>query len=177
MMRVAYRQCDSRWPPLWEVTSQSASRWHAAGGGPVQYFADTPIGAWAEFVRHEDLEHPDDYVGSERSLWAFELPDPPTAKPMLDDEILLGDEMSYPACQGESERLRSAGEAGLCSPSAALLPGAAAGVQVGGGALHAGPVRDGVVWVLFGACPNLVGWQCTIAPPPEDLTNRVRFLS
>jgi RES domain len=159
------------------VADQPASRWHGAGGGPVQYFADTPIGAWAEFVRHEDLRYPDDYEGVERSLWSFELPDPPTAKPALAEAVLWGDEGSYPACQGESNRLRAAGEPGLCAPSAALLPGAAAGIQVEGNALHDGPARDGIVWVFFGACPDLVGWQCTIAPPPEDLTNRVRFLS
>lgn len=143
----------------------------------MQYFADTPVGAWAEFVRHQDLRDPDDYEGVQRSLWSFEFPDVPGAKPALVDTVLFGDEATYPMCQAESQRLRAVGEPGLCAPSAALLPGAAAGVQVGGSQLHDGPAHDGVVWVLFGACPHLVGWQCTIGSPPEDLTDRVRFLS
>ena len=52
---IVYRHADARFPFLWESADQPPARWHGSGEGPVQYFADTPDGAWAEFVRHEGI--------------------------------------------------------------------------------------------------------------------------
>src|SRR5262245_40501368 len=52
---ILFRQVDARFPFLWEDARQPAGRWHAAGDGPAHYFADTPDGAWAEFLRHEEI--------------------------------------------------------------------------------------------------------------------------
>ena len=49
---IAFRQVDARYPFLWEDGSQPAGRWHGDGEGPAHYFADTPDGALAEFLRH-----------------------------------------------------------------------------------------------------------------------------
>jgi hypothetical protein len=52
---IVYRHADARFPFLWEGASQPPARWHGPGEGPVQYFADTPDGARAEFLRHEGI--------------------------------------------------------------------------------------------------------------------------
>ena len=57
---IGFRQVDARYPFLWEDSRQPEGRWHAAGDGPAHYIADTPDGAWAEFLRHEEITDPDD---------------------------------------------------------------------------------------------------------------------
>jgi len=69
-----FRNADRRWPFLWEDSSQPPARWHGPGEGPAQYLADTPDGAWAEFLRHEEIIDPADVSGVRRHLWAIELP-------------------------------------------------------------------------------------------------------
>ena len=58
---IGFRHADPRYPFLWEGAGQPAARWHAAGDGPAHYFCDTPDGAWAEFLRHEEISDPDDF--------------------------------------------------------------------------------------------------------------------
>ncbi len=71
---IAWRNADPRFPFLWEEGgSQPAARWHAGGEGPVQYLSDTPDGAWAEFLRHEDLRDPEELSCVRRSLWAVDI--------------------------------------------------------------------------------------------------------
>src|SRR5690606_7733130 len=72
---IVFRQADSRVPPLWETSDQPAGRWHGDGEGPAHYFADTPDGAWAEFLRHEEITDPADLEGVRRRLWAVEIGD------------------------------------------------------------------------------------------------------
>ena len=59
-VRVVEGQCDSRFPFLWEGAGQPPARWHGDGEGPVHYLTDTPDGAWAEFLRHEEIRDPQD---------------------------------------------------------------------------------------------------------------------
>jgi hypothetical protein len=84
-MSTLYRQCDSRYAFLWASARQPEGRWHAPGDGPVQYLADSPDGAWAELLRHEEIREVDDVDGIARALWAVELADVPEARPNLDD--------------------------------------------------------------------------------------------
>lgn len=171
---IVFRHGDPRFPFLWESAAQPPARWHAAGAGPVHYFADTPDGAWAEFLRHEEITTAEDLAGIRRALWAVELPRQPTHQPRLPDAVLLGGPDSYPACQQEAARLRARGLQGLRAPAAALQPGGARGWQVRA-TLTPGPARDGVVYVLFGARPGLVGWLAAEqARPPAYLLARVR---
>ena len=74
---IAFRQVDARYPFLWEDASQPAGRWHGDGEGPAHYFADTPDGAWAEFLRHEDIDDPADVSTIRRQMWAVEIGDRP----------------------------------------------------------------------------------------------------
>ena len=68
---IAFRQVDRRYPFLWEDASQPAARWHADGEGPAHYFADTPDGAWAELLRHEEIIDQDDLRTIRRQMWAI----------------------------------------------------------------------------------------------------------
>jgi hypothetical protein len=172
---IGYRQLDRRFPFLWEDASQPAGRWHGEGEGPAHYFSDTPDGAWAEFLRHEEIRDPEDVRAIERALWAVELADEALARPDLPKPTLSGDPSTYPTCQAEARSLRDAGASGLRAPSAALLPKTASGWRVEVG-LQPGPSRSESVVVLFGRRTDVVGWiACASGRPREDLLERVRY--
>jgi hypothetical protein len=168
---IAYRHVDPRYPFLWESAEQPAARWHGEGEGPASYFADTPHGAWAEFLRHEAITDAVDLLGVRRALWAVEIPDEQvdTAfRPILPARTATGGLDSYPACQSAARRLRRRNPTRTClvAPSAALLPGGASGWRVDGG-LNDGPQRDGLVVVLYGRQPELVGWSAVNTGQPD----------
>lgn len=176
---VLYRHSDRRFPFLWDAADQPAARWNRAGEGPVQYLADTPYGAWAEFLRHEDITDPADLAGVSRALWAVdvELGAETLAVPAVDPAEATGGLSSYPDCQAEAERLAATGATGLKAVSAALLAGAAAGHHVLDGRLIDGPARDGWAYVLFGSRPDAVGWLVVATgSPPAEVLSRVRHL-
>lgn len=171
---IAFRHVDPRFPFLWEDPQQPPGRWHGAGEGPVQYFADTPDGAWAEFLRHEEIMTPEDVATIRRALWAIEVPDDPAEVPDLPIGVATGGPETYEPCRAEARRLRDRGARRLTTISAALLPGAAHGWRVDAVVQAAAP-RDGRVIVLFGPCPDLVGWPATVeGRPGNDLLPRVR---
>jgi hypothetical protein len=176
-VRIGFRHCDPRYPFLWTGADQPPARWHAAGEGPANYFCDTPEGAWAEFLRHEEIIDAVDLAGVRRSLWAVALPADDYAQPRLDDGTLLGGAESYSTCQAESRRLRAKGAMRLQAASAALMPGTAGGWRVRGAVLERAPAgRDGLVWVLYGAV-SLAGWVAAhAAAPPASVLPLVRSL-
>lgn len=171
---IVFRHADARYPFLWEHTWQPAARWHGEGEGPVHYFADTPDGAWAELLRHEGIREAGDLAGLRRAMWAVEIGNPPDTEPALAVRGLTGGLDTYESCREEARRLRAAGVRGLSAPSAALIPGGARRLRVDGG-LREGPQRHGLVFVLFGPRPDLVGWAAAAeGRPREDLLDRVR---
>ena len=173
---IAFRHADARTPFLWETDEQPGARWHAAGEGPVAYLAETPDGAWAEFLRHEEISDAVDLEGVRRAIWAVEVPVPPAVTPSLPMATLTGDRSSWPICQAEARRLRSRGAEGLLAPSAALLDGTPSGFLTEGGLRPAASRRERTL-VLFGPRPDLVGWcACTAGRPRSDLLPRVRQL-
>ncbi len=174
---ILFRHADPRYPFLWENSDQEPARWHGEGEGPVQYFADTPDGAWAEFVRHEGITEESDLENVRRALWAVEAPEsPPAGIPRLSRASLTGGLASYSACRKEARRLRAKGAQSLRAPSAALLPKGALGWKVDGG-LRVATERDGAVIVLYGPRPGLIGWLAAFAARPHpDLLRRVRPL-
>jgi hypothetical protein len=174
MARLGFRHCDHRHPFLWQSDQQPAARWHGADDGPANYFADTPVGAWAEFLRHEEITDEADLAGVRRSLWVVELPDTGYATPRLSARVMTGGLVSYAACQAEARRLRRAGARRLEAPAAALKPGAARGWVASPDVMPAGTSRDGRVWVLFGPCDAL-GWPAVVAgSPPAAVLPLVR---
>lgn len=174
---IVYRHADPRFPFLWESWDQPPARWHGSGEGPVQYFTDTPDGAWAEFLRHEGILQESDLVNVRRALWAIELPDDLRAEPpSLSQPVLTGGIATYEDCRKEARRLHGKGVAALRAPSAALLPGGARGWKVDGG-LQPAAERDGTVIAVFGPRPDFVGWMAAFAARPRsDLLSRVRPL-
>lgn len=175
---IGFRQCDARCPFLWEDAAQPEGRWHAVGEGPAHYFADTPDGAWAAFLRHEEIHDAADLATVRRSLWAVEIGDAPAARPDLPADTMRGDRSTFDACQAAARLLRAAGHRRLEVPSAALLPGGARGSRVdAAGGVRPDAPRDGRVVVLFGDPDelNLVGWPAAVdAAPAPDLLARVR---
>ena len=172
---IGFRQVDSRYPFLWESAAQPAGRWHADGEGPAHYLADTPDGAWAEFLRHEEIKDPADLATIRRQMWAVEIADLADlpAAPELPLEVVTGGPGTYPQCQAEARRLRHRGVRRIIAPSAALTRGGARGLTVHDGVKIAAP-RDGTVMVLFGPPEGLVGWiAADAARPAEDLLGRV----
>jgi RES domain len=174
---ILYRHADPRFPFLWESADQPPARWHGPGEGPVQYFADTSDGAWAEFLRHEGIANESELVNVRRALWAVAASDDlPAQVPRLSQAVLTGGIATYAECQKEARRLRNRGALALRVPSAALLPGGAAGWKVNGG-LRPAAERDGTVFAVFGARPDFVGWMAAFAARPgTDLLGRVRHL-
>lgn len=166
-MRVGYRHCDSRFPFLWQTSAQPPARWHGPGEGPAHYFADTPVGAWAEFLRHEGIVDAADLAGVQRSLWVVELPAAGYTPVQLPEAALFGNEVSYSACQAEAARLRAEGATRLEVRGAALLPGGAHGWTADLGLPPAAP-RDGWVWVIYGPFAA-TGWIAVQAGTPPSM--------
>ena len=136
-------------------------------------FCDTPDGAWAEFLRHEEITDPADLLTIRRALWAVDIGEPTSLEPDLPQEVLTGGPEKWPACREFAQTCR-AGEDCITAPSAALHSGGAHGWRVDGGPQR-GPVRDGTVIALFGPRPDLVGWAATIeGRPSEQLLANVR---
>ena len=172
---IGYRHADPRFAFLREHVPQSAGRWNTEVE-LTHYLCDTPDGAWAEFLRHEEIVDAEDLLTIRRDLWAIEIGGEPSAQPQLPAQVLMGGPTTWRECQREASRLRSQGEAGLTAPSAALLPGAAHGWRVEGG-LRPGPERDARVFALFGSRPDLVGWIAAASGHPSaHLLERVRHL-
>ena len=170
---TGFRHTDPRFPFLWAGASQPAGRWNRKGE-LTHYFSDTPDGAWAEFLRHEEIDDPEDLATITRALWAVEIGDEPAARPTLPAPTLTGGVDSWPACQRWAGALRARGAGGFTAPTAALRPGGAHGWQVDGG-LRSGPARNGRALVLFGPRPDLVGWAATVSGRPgKELLDAVR---
>lgn len=174
---IAFRHVDPRYPFLWETPDQPAARWHDFGDGPVHYLSDTPDGAWAEFLRHEEITDPEDMEGIERTMWAIDIVDDPTRRSGLPHKVVTGGPDTYARCRKYARRLRAEGEPGFTVEGAALLSGEARGWRVENG-LQTGPDRSGRVWVLFGPRPDLIGWPAAPAGgPPAYLLDRVRHIA
>ncbi len=174
---IGFRHADPRYPFFWEDASQPGARWHGDGEGPVQYLSDTPDGAWAEFLRHEEIRDPEDLLTVCRSLWAVDLGSEELAAVELPLETVTGETDSYAPCREEARRLRAAGVSGLRTRAAALLPGTAGGWRVDTG-LQPGAESDGGTIVLFGRRPQVTGWRAVFeGRPGETLLATVRHFA
>lgn len=179
---IVFRVCDARFPFLLtdvEGAHQPPARWHGAGEGPVQYFADTPAGAWAELLRHEEIKDPADLEGIAARLWAVRIEDDVTThEPELPFAALVSNPDGYEKCRKEARRLRASGVKRIVTVSAALKPGEAAGYHVGLAGLRRAAHRDGRVIVHFGPLPDAEGW-CVAgkASPAPDTLSQVRHFA
>jgi hypothetical protein len=143
----------------------------------VQYFADTPPGAWAELLRHEEITDPKDLDGIAARLWVVEIDDVELQNPRLSRASLTSSPDGYEVCRVEARRLRAAGVMRIEAPSAALTSGEGAGFHVGTAGLVRAAARDGRVIVHFGVLPEAQGWCAADAARPDaELLSRVRPL-
>jgi hypothetical protein len=172
---IVFRQADPRYPFLWSDSSQSPGRWHGEGEGPAHYFADTPDGAWAELLRHEEITDPRDAATVRRALWAVEIGDQEATRVSLPTAVLTGGRDTYRRCQAHARRMRTGGAARLVAPSAALVRGGATGRTVTEGVERPADPRDARVIVVYGQPEDLIGWKAVErGSPPADLLPRVR---
>jgi RES domain-containing protein len=172
---IAFRQVDARYPFLWEDARQPAGRWHADGDGPAHYFADTPDGAWAEFLRHEEITDVDDLPTIRRQMWAVEIGDAHPVRVDLPPAVLRGGPETYARCQHAAAALRRRGASRIVARSAALVPGAAMPIRARDGVRRDG-AQDGRVIVIFGPPADLAGWiAADAASPSADLLERVNY--
>lgn len=174
---ILYRQTDPNYPFLWEGTEQPTMRWHGQGHGPAHYFSTTADGAWAEFLRHEEITDPRDLEGIRgRAVWIVETEEVPRTDIDLPDAVLSGGVDTWPQCQREAARLRrERGVAALRVPSAALRSPGAKVFRVGGG-VHTEDVATEVV-VMYGPQPHLRAQLAALGRPHPTLLARVRPLT
>jgi hypothetical protein len=172
---ILFRHVDPRYPFLWETPDQPPARWHDFGDGPVHYLSDTSDGAWAEFLRHEEITEAEDLAGIQRTMWAVDIAEAPARRSGLPLRVVTGGPETYARCRSYARRLRAEGETGFSVEGAALRRGEARGWRVENG-LQPGEDRNGRVVVAFGPRPDLVGWPAaTAGRPPAYLLERVRY--
>ena len=165
---IFYRHADPRYPFLWESAEQPPARWHGAGEGPVHYLSDTPEGAWAEYLRHEEITELEDLGGIRRSIWAVEVPDPEveaSARVPVGPAV-LGGLASHRRCRQVARKVRRTGHTALRATAAAVVPSGGHGWRVDGG-IEPGPDRPATTLVLFGRRPDLVGWSAAHIAQPD----------
>jgi hypothetical protein len=173
---ILFRYVDARFPFLWETADQPPSRWAGEVPAAVNTLADTPDGAWAELLRHEEITDPEDLEGISATLWAVQVDPLPEARARLPGGVLTGGLESHERCRLHARRLHDRGHEGFIAPSAALLPGAAHGYRTDGGLTH-GRARNGRVIVLFGRRPDITGWvACRDGRPDTGLLELTRHL-
>jgi hypothetical protein len=177
---IVFRHADPSLPFLWGDAAQPAARWHGPGEGPANYFADTPDGAWAELLRHEEISDPADIVTIRRAMWAVEIGNEACATPSLPLATLTGGPDTCKDCRAEARRLRDAGATRISALSAALLPGAAGGLIVDGqmrlGEPRRSQAKAGRTIVLFGTQPSVTGWRAAHeGRPAVELAGHVRY--
>lgn len=165
---IWYRHADPRYPFLWESADQPPARWHGEGEGPAHYLSDTAEGAWAEYLRHEEITELDDLRGIRRSIWAVQVPDADveTAAAVPFVATVVGGLNSYGRCRQIARRLKRQGQTALRVAAAALVAGGAHGWHVDGGTEPA-PDRTAMTLVLFGRRPDLVGWSAAHTGQPD----------
>lgn len=123
---VAFRYADYD-TPFWARNNRSEGRWHTLGNGATQYLSLHPDGAWADLMRSRDLQTEADLESVRMRFWVallsqrnfvdYSAPEKANAAGFAGDALTDDD---YSRCQGEGQRLRDEGYAGVIAPSAAL---------------------------------------------------------
>jgi len=169
---IWFRNADTRYPFFWVSDRQPPARWHGHGEGPTQYLSSTPDGAWAEFLRHEEITDPAELRGIRRTLWAVELDleSESLAQPDIPSATVVGGRSTHARCQAEARRLRARGASAIRAPSAALLPGGARGQRTEGSVLVDAENRGGETLVLFGTRAEARAWIAADRGAPSART-------
>ena len=173
---IAFRHTDPRFPFLRKDVPQPAGRWNAPGQ-LTHYFSDTPDGAWAEFLRHEEIVDPADLSTVRRALWAVDIGDEPLVSPDLPQDSLTGGPSSWSACQ----RWASSCGTGVWMRFQRPRPRSNTAVRTAGRWMEVsspGPARDGQVFALFGPRPTWsAGQRQWMDVPVKNFWPRASFLT
>lgn len=178
-MRLGFRVCDRRHPFLWTKPGQATGRWNRAGDQPVHYLASTPTVAWAEWIRHQEIDEPGDLAGVAAALWAVLIPDSWTAQELpqvsLPLQAVLGTTSDAQRARlNLVDQLKRQGAQGLLAASAALhqshdtLP---CTQVIADGEQAATLAMPAHVILLWCEAEQLPGWCCVAEgrPGPELL--------
>ena len=145
----------------------------------MHYLANTPTVAWAEWIRHQEIEDPADLEGVAAALWAVLIPahwgDRDLHVVEMPLELVLG---TTPEAESVRlalvDQLKDQGAQGLLAPTAALHRSHEVSpcVRVIGGEGHPDelPVAANVI-LLWCNADQLPGWCCVPEgrPDPELL--------
>lgn len=165
---MGFRICDRRYPFLWQTPGQQAARWNRAGDVPVHYLANTPTVAWAEWIRHQEIEDPADLEGVAAALWAVLIPahwsDRDLQPVKMSMELVLG---TTPEAESARlalvDQLKAQGAQGLLAPTAALHRSHEVSPCVrvlGGEEFHDQLPMPAHVILLWCNAEHLPGWCC-----------------
>jgi len=179
LLHLGFRVCDRRHPFLWSSPGQQAGRWNRVGDQPVHYLASTPIVAWAEWIRHQEIHTPEDLAGVAAALWAVLIPVDWDQWELRAVSLPLEQVLSTsPEAQivrlNLVDHLKQQGAPGLLAPTAALTQSDSASpcVRVAHGqeCQELLPLAAHVV-LLWCAAEDLPGWCCVPEgrPGPELL--------
>ncbi len=123
---VAFRQTDYD-VPFWARDNSQPGRWNVIGDPPTQYWSLHPDGAWAEFLRQEELTAVGDLERLRRPIWVCRISLAPLADLRRADErarwSVTPDDLidsDWTRCQRLAGTLREHGIAGVIAPSAAI---------------------------------------------------------
>jgi hypothetical protein len=173
--RIGFRVCDRRFPFLWSGPGQRGGRWNREGEAPIHYLASSPLVAWAEWLRHQEIEEPEDLRGVAASLWAVLIPSEWIADGLLPttdlslDAVMATTEQAQDARLACVQRFRQQGAVGLRAPTAALLDPALPPCwrcREGEEKVEALP-ESAEVLVLWCDAAVLAGWPCVRAGAPS----------
>ena len=165
--RLGFRVCDRRYPFLWSGPGQRSGRWNQRGDGPVHYLASSPLVAWAEWLRGEEISDPEDLDGVAAALWAVVIPEAWTDAelPEVDlpvDDVLATDAGAMQRRQQAIDHHMAQGALGLRAVSAAMQDPATHPCRRCGDGEEADdslpePPQALVLWC---GAEQLVGWAC-----------------
>jgi hypothetical protein len=173
---VAFRYSDYD-VPLWARPNTRDGRWHRAHTQSTQYLSFSVDGSWAELVRWENLQTPEEIRLVRMPMWVLRLRESRLAdyskferaeEAGFPPEALVDED--YSRCQDEADRLRAAGFRGVLAPSASC-PGEVNLTLFG--------PRIAVTWdtpaakLLVSFVPTK---QLAVGHPPELVLPRVRHV-
>jgi len=172
---VAFRWTDYD-VPFWARENSLDGRWNYGGHDSTQYWSLTPEAAWAELIRHENLQSEDDLDLVRKPFWIARIPslglvdlrqpDIRERHEVTEDDLIDDD---WTVCQELAVSLRQGASRGVIAASAALP--ADASVTLFGR-------RRAIDWANSPALASTVpAARVAIGRPPEGLLPRVRYRS
>jgi hypothetical protein len=172
--RLGFRVCDRRYPFLWSGPGQRSGRWNEQGNEPVHYLASSPLVAWAEWLRGQEISEPEDLDGVAAALWAVLIPESwsDAELPEVDlpiEAVLATDAGARQRRQQAIEHHKAKGALGLRAVSAAMQDPFTHPCRRCSDAVEADDClsEPPQVFVLWCAAKQLAGWACVQAGRPS----------